>query len=79
MQQAILREHRVKDNHVTLSCDSPFYLLPYPLPVPYTMTYALKQENPLLDYKKYILGGLFGELFVSFIYEYYLIVIDFYV
>ena len=63
-QQEVMKLHRVEDNKLTLSCHSPFYLLPYPLPTPYIMTFALKQENPSLDYRKYVIGGLLGELFV---------------
>ena len=65
-QQEVMKLHRVEDNKLTLSCHSPFYLLPYPLPAPYSMTFALKQENPSLDYRKYVIGGFFGELFVWF-------------
>ena len=64
-QQEIIQTYR-KQNKISLALHNPFALLPYPLPVPYMMTYALKQENPSVNYNKYIIGGLCGELFVLF-------------
>lgn len=43
---------------------SPFHLLPFPFPLPYSLTFAVQHESITADYWKYAIAGFFGELFV---------------
>lgn len=60
----VIAQHRRDDQGVTIHTHSPFNLLPYPYPLPYVFTFATTHESITADYRKYVIAGFFGELFV---------------
>lgn len=65
-QHQVLRAYRNADQNAILKVHSPFHLLAFPFPVPYQMTFAIRQESFSADYWKYVIGGFLGELFVGY-------------
>ena len=68
-QRQVLHSYRSADQDVTLRMHSPFQLLALPFPVPYSMTFAMRQESFSANYWYYVIGGFMGELFVIIILE----------
>ena len=69
-QRQILQSYRKADHEAVLRMHSPFQLLSLPFPVPYAMTFAMRQESFSANYWYYVIGGFMGELFVTVIMDY---------